>query len=480
MSDTLQPVALGRQAGTGPCSPAPARSPEARAALRAAEQALLDERRLLTEAELADLAHVPDASVPSLAALAHEVRLAWCGPEVEVEGILSAKTGGCPEDCHFCSQSAQFDTPVKATPFLDTDEVLAAARETAALGASEFCIVLAVRGPDERTMHRILELVPVMQVEAGLNVAVSAGILSEDQARRLAEGGVHRYNHNLETARSFFGNVVTSHTFDERLDTCRMVSATAWSCAAVRCSGMGESVDQRIELLGALRALDPAEVPLNFLNPRPGTPLAERRRPVEPLEAIRWIALFRLALPSVILRYAGGREVTLRELQAMGMTCGHQRPDRRQLPHHAGSHPRPRTSRCSTTSGCPSARSARSSEHGDHRRDRRRRGVPLHGLRSRCDRVPGMPRVHGPTPVLPSVRHLARGAGAAHRLVRTLQGARRQHLLSDSTARPSGQHRLDGRAVDLGLLDALRVLDDVTAQEHPVDAAGVLDGVRHR
>ena len=97
----------------------------------------------------------------ALASLAHQVRLAWCGPEVEIEGILSAKTGGCPEDCHFCSQSSRFDTPVKATPFLDTDEVLAAARETAALGASEFCIVLAVRGPDERTMQRILDLVPL-------------------------------------------------------------------------------------------------------------------------------------------------------------------------------------------------------------------------------------------------------------------------------------------------------------------------------
>src|SRR4029077_14042710 len=110
--------------------------------------------------------------------LAHEVRLAWCGPNVEVEGILSAKTGGGPEDCRFCSQSSRFDTPVKATPFLDTDEVLAAAAETAALGASEFCIVLAVRGPDERTMQRLLELVRIVNEETGLNVAVSAGILT--------------------------------------------------------------------------------------------------------------------------------------------------------------------------------------------------------------------------------------------------------------------------------------------------------------
>jgi biotin synthase len=294
---------------------------DARRAIRAAWDALLDERRQLTDAELAELALVPDVSVPTLAALAHEVRMAWCGPEVEVEGILSAKTGGCPEDCHFCSQSSAYDTPVKATPFLDTDEVLAAARETAALGASEFCIVLAVKGPDERTMQRILELVPLVRDGTGLNVAVSAGILSEDQARRLAEGGVHRYNHNLETARSFFGKVVTTHSWEERADTCRLVRRYGMELCCGALLGMGETVEQRLELLAELRSVEPAEVPLNFLNPRPGTPFGDRPV-VQPLEAIRWIALFRLALPTVILRYAGGREVTLRDLQAMGMTSG--------------------------------------------------------------------------------------------------------------------------------------------------------------
>ena len=257
----------------------------------------------------------------ALASLAHQVRLAWCGPEVEIEGILSAKTGGCPEDCHFCSQSSRFDTPVKATPFLDTDEVLAAARETAALGASEFCIVLAVRGPDERTMQRILELVPLIHDETGLNVAVSAGILTEDQARRLAEGGVHRYNHNVETARSYFPTIVTTHTWDERADTCRLVKAHGMELCCGALINMGETDAQRVELLTQLQELDPTEVPLNFLNPRPGTPLGDR--PIlGAWEAVRWIALFRLALPSVILRYAGGREVTLRDLQAIGMTAG--------------------------------------------------------------------------------------------------------------------------------------------------------------
>lgn len=294
---------------------------DTRSLITDAGDALLDRREQLTLDQLAGLAALPPSAVPSLAALAHEVRLAWCGPEVEVEGILSAKTGGCPEDCHFCSQSSKFETQVLATPFLDTDEVLRAAEETAKLGASEFCIVLAVRGPDERTMKRLLELVPMVRDRVGLNVAVSAGILDDDKARRLAEGGVHRYNHNLETAQSFFPQIVTTHTWDERFDTCELVRQHGMELCCGVLLGMGESVDQRIELIGQLRAVEPAEVPINFLNPRPGTPLADRQL-IEPLEAIRWIALFRLGLPSVILRYAGGREVTLRELQAMGMTSG--------------------------------------------------------------------------------------------------------------------------------------------------------------
>jgi biotin synthase len=289
--------------------------------LAAAAEALLDERRQLTSDEVAALAAVPSETVPALAALAHDVRLAWCGPEVEVEGILSAKTGGCPEDCHFCSQSARFDSPVKATPLLDLEELARAAEETARLGASEFCIVLAIRGPDERVMRHVLEAVPIVRERTGLNVAVSAGILTREQAIAFADGGVHRYNHNLETARSFFGTICTTHTWEERHETCRLVREVGMELCCGVLLGMGETDAQRLELLDQLRQVGPAEVPVNFLNPRPGTPLGDRRL-VAPLEAIRWIALFRLALPDVILRYAGGREVTLRDLQAMGMTSG--------------------------------------------------------------------------------------------------------------------------------------------------------------
>jgi biotin synthase len=170
-------------------------------------------------------------------------------------------------------------------------------------------------------MQRILELVPMIHEQTGLNVAVSAGLLTDEQARRFSEGGVHRYNHNLETSRSFFPHVVTTHSWEERWDTCRLVRDHGMELCCGALIGMGESDEQRIELLVHLQELGPTEVPLNFLNPRPGTPLGDEQ-PVAAWEAIRWIALFRLGLPDVILRYAGGREVTLRELQSMGMTSG--------------------------------------------------------------------------------------------------------------------------------------------------------------
>lgn len=286
-----------------------------------AREALFGERRDLAPEELLDLAAIPAEGVPSLAALAHEVRIDRCGPEVEVEGILSGKTGGCPEDCAFCSQSSRFDSPVRPTGFMAVGEILTAARETAALGASEFCIVLALRGPDERTIDWVLEATGAVRSETGLSVAASLGILTREQARRLAEGGVHRYNHNLETARSFFPSIATTHTWDERYETCGFVREAGMELCCGAILGMGETIEQRVELLEQLRLVAPAEVPVNFLNPRPGTPLGARPL-VEPMTAIRWIALFRLALPTVILRYAGGREVTLRELQAMGMTAG--------------------------------------------------------------------------------------------------------------------------------------------------------------
>ncbi|WP_206184693.1 biotin synthase BioB [Thermoactinospora rubra] len=255
---------------------------------------------------------LPDDRLPELLALAHEVRMAWCGPEVEVEGIVSLKTGGCPEDCHFCSQSGQFSSPVRAV-WLDIDELVKAAKETAETGATEFCIVAAVRGPDRRLMDQVRRGVAAIKEAVEINIACSLGMLTQEQVDELAGMGVHRYNHNLETARSHFPNVVTTHTWEERWDTCLMVRKAGMELCCGGIIGMGESLEQRAEFAAQLGELEPDEVPLNFLNPRPGTPFAHYPL-VEGKEALKTIAAFRLALPRTILRYAGGRELTLGDL----------------------------------------------------------------------------------------------------------------------------------------------------------------------
>ena len=266
----------------------------------------------LDEAGLLDVLRLPDESIPEALQVAHEVRMRWCGPEVEVEGIVSVKTGGCPEDCHFCSQSGLFQSPVRAV-WLDIPALVAAAKQTAATGATEFCIVAAVRGPDERLMAQFRDGVAAIRAEVDINIAASLGMLTQAQVDELAALGVHRYNHNLETARSYFPEVVTTHTWEERWDTLRMVRAAGMEVCCGGILGLGESLDQRAEFAAQLQALDPHEVPLNFLNPRPGTPLAEQST-VDGRDALRAIAAFRLALPRTILRYAGGREITLGDL----------------------------------------------------------------------------------------------------------------------------------------------------------------------
>jgi biotin synthase len=244
--------------------------------------------------------------------LAHQVRMRWCGPEVEVEGIVSIKTGGCPEDCHFCSQSGRFETPVRATR-LDIPSLVQAARETALTGATEFCIVAGVRGPDERLMGEVRDAVRAIHDAVEINVACSLGILTRAQAEELRDLGVHRYNHNLETARSFFAQVVSTHSWEERLETLQLVREMGMEVCCGGIIGMGESVEQRAEFAAQLAALDPDEVPMNFLDPRPGTPFGDLDV-TETDDALRAIAAFRLAMPRTVLRFAGGRELTLGDL----------------------------------------------------------------------------------------------------------------------------------------------------------------------
>jgi biotin synthase len=281
-------------------------------ALAAAAARVLSTGVGLTEPEVLAVLDLPDDELPAVLEVAHQVRMRWCGPEVEVEGIVSVKTGGCPEDCHFCSQSGVFTSPVRAV-WLDIPALVEAARQTAATGATEFCIVAAVRGPDERLMAQLRDGVAAIRAAVDINIAASLGMLSQAQVDELVALGIHRYNHNLETARSFFPQVVTTHTWDERFDTLRMVRDSGMEVCCGGILGLGESVAQRAEFAVQLAALAPDEVPLNFLNPRPGTPLGDAAL-VDARDALRAIAAFRLALPRTILRYAGGREITLGDL----------------------------------------------------------------------------------------------------------------------------------------------------------------------
>ncbi len=280
--------------------------------LDVAREQVLERGVPLTHPQVVEVLRTQDDRLQDLLALAHEVRLRYQGPSVEVEGIVSLKTGGCPEDCHFCSQSGQFTSPVRSV-WLNVPELVRAAKQTAATGASEFCIVAAVRGPDDRLMQQMREGVAAIRAAVDINVAASLGMLTRDQVVDLVDMGVHRYNHNLEAGRSYFPNVVTTHSFDERWDTCLMVRESGMELCCGGLVGMGESLEQRAELAAQLGELEPHEVPLNFLNPRPGTPFGDLE-PMATGDALRTIAAFRLALPRTVLRYAGGRVLTLGDL----------------------------------------------------------------------------------------------------------------------------------------------------------------------
>lgn len=291
------------------------------ALLERVEHRLLDDSSPIEERDASLLAEVEGEGVVDLLALAHRVRLHYCGDGVELESLISAKTGGCIEDCAFCSQALRFDTGIKRHPLFKPERIVEVAKASEAAGASQYCIVVAVRGPDEPLMRRVLEAIELIHAQTSLKVDCSLGLLDEDQARRLRDAGVHHYNHNLEGARSFFPKICTTHSWEDRAETCRLVKRTGMGLCSGGIFGMGESWAQRIELALQLRDLGVDEVPLNFLDPRPGTPLGSLT-PLEPIEALKVCAIYRLILPDVVLRYGGGRELVLRDLQALGLTGG--------------------------------------------------------------------------------------------------------------------------------------------------------------
>jgi biotin synthase len=243
--------------------------------------------------------------------------------EVQLCTLLSIKTGGCPEDCSYCSQSSHYKTPVKGEAMLKVDEVLAAARRAKDNGATRFCMGAAWRGvKDGPAFDRVLEMIRGVK-GMGLEACVTLGMLNEEQAQKLKEAGLDAYNHNLDTSRAHYKSIVTTRTYDDRLVTLRNVRKAGITVCSGGIIGIGESVDDRCGMLLELARLEPhpESVPVNALARVPGTPLADLP-PVDPLDLVRMIATARIMMPRSKVRLSAGRTDLTREAQLLCMYAG--------------------------------------------------------------------------------------------------------------------------------------------------------------
>ena len=243
--------------------------------------------------------------------------------EVQLCTLLSVKTGGCPEDCGYCPQSSRYDTGVGAERMLDVKEVLASARRAKELGSTRFCMGAAWREvKDGPAFDRVVDMVRGVR-ELGLEACATLGMLSPDQATRLARAGLSAYNHNLDTSRENYRSIITTRTIDDRLETLQNVRAAGITVCSGGIIGMGESIDDRCEMLRTLANLDPQpeSVPINGLVAVPGTPLGDRP-PVDPLDLVRMIAVARILIPKARVRLSAGRAALTREAQMLCMLAG--------------------------------------------------------------------------------------------------------------------------------------------------------------
>ncbi len=267
------------------------------------------------------------SNILELCRTANKIRQACCGNVVDLCSIINVKSGNCSENCSFCSQSAHHpssDTPVYGLK--SPDEILAQAKAAEAAGAKRFCLVSQGRGlkyssPKSQEFATILETVERIIQETKIKPCCALGEVTAEQAQLLKEKGVTRYNHNLETSSSFFGQIVTTHTWQDRLETIKNLKAAGIQACSGGIIGLGESWGDRLDLAFTLAELQVESVPLNLLNSREGTPL-EKRPKLDPYEALKAIAIFRFILPEQILRYAGGREAVMGELQSLGLQAG--------------------------------------------------------------------------------------------------------------------------------------------------------------
>ena len=259
--------------------------------------------------------------IVSLAYSANVITRKFNGYSIDVESLLNAKSGGCPEDCSFCAQSSFYNTKIPKYSLLAKQVVVARAKEAERQGASSFCLVCAYRSPPEAEFQQICDTIEALKKEVSIDINASLGFMTLERARKLKSLGIKRYNHNLEASDSYFSQICKTHDFADRVRTAKIVKESGLELCCGGIIGMGETVTQRIELAFALAALNPDEVPINILIPKKGTPMAQIDT-ITPEEAIRTIAVWRFIMPKVILKLAGGREVHFSDNGRLALRAG--------------------------------------------------------------------------------------------------------------------------------------------------------------
>jgi len=242
--------------------------------------------------------------------------------DIELATLLSIKTGGCPEDCGYCPQAARYQTDVKATKMMDVEEVLEAARAAKEAGSNRFCMGAAWREPKDRDIEKVVAMIKGVK-DLGLETCATLGMLAPEQAKALGEAGLDYYNHNLDTSEDFYGSVINTRQYQDRLDTLQSVRSAGMSVCCGGIIGMGETRKQRAAFIAKLANLNPypESVPINHLVPVAGTPLAEQEG-VDPLEFVRTIAIARITMPTARVRLSAGRQELGRAVQAMCFMAG--------------------------------------------------------------------------------------------------------------------------------------------------------------
>jgi biotin synthase len=244
------------------------------------------------------------------------------GDDVDVESLINAKSGNCPEDCYFCAQSSHYkQTGIKTYPLLPKELILEKAMEAKDSGSKSFCLVCAYKSPPAKDFEQICEIIIEIKKRLEIDVNASLGSITREQARTLKNIGVKRYNHNLETAESYFSQICKTHDFADRMNTAKIVKEEGLELCCGGIIGMGENEKQRLELAFSIKSLQPDEIPLNMLIGREGTPLANQAR-INPLEAIRTVAVWRFIMPRGIIKIAGGREINLKNQDKTALKAG--------------------------------------------------------------------------------------------------------------------------------------------------------------